>query len=101
MKMKGNNDDTPKIPAATVTTEPTPDSSRQSEAAAEPQSPISHLLSPVPDPGPSPAPPASPIKRRQRTGTVARLPKEVRQRINYMLDDGLSYAQIIEQLGEL
>ena len=36
---------------------------------------------------------------RHRNGHVARLPKEIRQRINQMLDDGLPYAQIIKNLG--
>ncbi len=39
-------------------------------------------------------------KHRHRNGHVARLPKEIRQRINEMLDDGFAYKQIIENLGE-
>jgi len=35
----------------------------------------------------------------RRTGTVARLPKPVRDEINQLLDDGLSYPQLIRQLG--
>lgn len=36
----------------------------------------------------------------RRNGKVARLPKTLRDRINKMIDDGIPYAQIIEQLGE-
>src|SRR2546427_8052453 len=36
---------------------------------------------------------------RQRQGKVARLPKAVRDRINNMLFDGLSYSDILEKLG--
>ena len=59
---------------------------------------------PVPDhdaPGPSSSEPA-PAKNsfsRSRRGTVARLPKILRDRINQMLDDGLTYAQVIHELG--
>jgi hypothetical protein len=42
-----------------------------------------------------PTPPA-----RRRTGTVARLPSRVREKLNLMLRDGLPYAAIIERLGE-
>ena len=46
--------------------------------------------------------PASPIlpKRRRRNGNVARLPKQVRERINHLLDDGLTFSQVLEQLGD-
>lgn len=40
-----------------------------------------------------------PMNERRR-GKVARLPREVRQKINEMLDDGLVYREIIERLGE-
>jgi hypothetical protein len=36
---------------------------------------------------------------RRRTGKVASLPKAVRLRLNHMLEDGLTYPQIIESLG--
>jgi hypothetical protein len=36
---------------------------------------------------------------RHRNGHVARLPKEVRHRINEMLDDGLPYDRILKKLG--
>jgi hypothetical protein len=37
---------------------------------------------------------------RRRTGTIARLPKEARWRINQMMDDGVPYNEIITRLGE-
>src|SRR6266403_832979 len=37
---------------------------------------------------------------RHRNGHVARLPKDIRLRINQMLDDGFTYARIIKDLGE-
>ena len=37
---------------------------------------------------------------RHRNGKIARLPKEARERINKMLDDGLTYAAIIRELGD-
>jgi hypothetical protein len=40
-----------------------------------------------------------PFPARHRNGKVARLPKALRQKINEMLDDGLPYAQIIQNLG--
>jgi hypothetical protein len=40
------------------------------------------------------------IPARHRRGNIARLPKDLRQRVNEMLDDGLPYNQIIESLGE-
>jgi len=39
------------------------------------------------------------ITPRHRTGTVARLPKKVREEINQLLDDGLSFPQLIRDLG--
>ena len=36
----------------------------------------------------------------RRNGNIARLPKPVRDKINLMLQDGVTYASIIEQLGE-
>src|SRR5437773_4525183 len=36
----------------------------------------------------------------RRNGNVARLPKTIRDKINLMLQDGLTYAAIIDQLGE-
>src|SRR5258705_346398 len=35
----------------------------------------------------------------RRNGNIARLPKPVRDKINLMLQDGITYASIIEQLG--
>src|SRR4051812_9608699 len=37
---------------------------------------------------------------RQRDGEGARVPKEVRQQVNEMLDDGFPYSKIIRELGE-
>ena len=37
---------------------------------------------------------------KRLTGTVARLPKELRWRINALMDDGVSYPEIIEALGD-
>lgn len=37
---------------------------------------------------------------QRRNGKIARLPKEVRDMINRMLDDGLPYHVIIDELGE-
>src|SRR6267142_6677090 len=36
----------------------------------------------------------------RRNGNIARLPKPVRDQINLMLQDGVTYASIIEQLGD-
>ncbi len=49
---------------------------------------------------PEPNPTVPPLKPSRRTGRIARLPKEIRWRINEMLDDGLPYLEIIRQLGE-
>src|SRR5882724_10241772 len=38
--------------------------------------------------------------QRRRNGDIARLPKQVRQQVNEMLDDGLRYPQVIANLGE-
>src|SRR5258708_33826767 len=38
--------------------------------------------------------------RRRRAGKIAHLPQSVRDRINLMLRDGLTYAAIIASLGE-
>src|SRR3982751_3483790 len=43
---------------------------------------------------------AKPKYRHSRTGKVARLSKELRDQVNAMLTDGLSYADIIANLGE-
>jgi len=43
--------------------------------------------------------PVTAITPRHRTGTVARLPKPLRDEINHMLDDGFSFPQLIRQLG--
>ncbi len=45
-----------------------------------------------------PTPGPQPVWRRR--GNVARLPKATRDQINHMLDDGCTYAAIIESLGD-
>ena len=52
-------------------------------------------LNPQPSTDPPPVGPS-----RQRNGAIARLPKATRRRINEMLDDGMSYLQIIASLGD-
>src|SRR5436190_7932635 len=47
-----------------------------------------------------PALPTPHSSARRRNGDIARLPKEIRQRVNEMLDDGLTYEAILENLGE-
>src|SRR5437773_7185899 len=42
--------------------------------------------------------PSSPWPNCNRTGLVARLPKVLRDKVNTMLDDGATYAQIIADL---
>ncbi len=37
---------------------------------------------------------------KRRNGSVARLSKEVRDKLNVMLDDGVPYAEIVKSLGE-
>src|SRR5262245_58747640 len=39
-------------------------------------------------------------RRRRRTDKIARLPSAVRASINFMLDEGLPYKEIIQRLGE-
>src|SRR5437773_11119573 len=38
--------------------------------------------------------------KSRRNGTLARLPLALREQINHMLDDGVTYNTIIERLGE-
>jgi hypothetical protein len=40
------------------------------------------------------------VPKKHLTGTIARLPKEIRWRINALMDDGISYPEIIDSLGE-
>jgi len=49
---------------------------------------------------PSPAESDFPRRTHRRNGTVARLPDAVRNQLNQMLLDGLTYRQIIENLGD-
>lgn len=48
----------------------------------------------LPVPAPTPPDPAE-----RRNGKIARLPKELRDKINTMIQDGLPYLQIIDSLG--
>src|ERR1044071_7719765 len=45
-----------------------------------------------------PSPPSQ--RRRRRNGRVACLPKDLRRQVNEMLDDGFTYNQVIQNLGE-
>ena len=38
-------------------------------------------------------------RQRRRTGTIARLPREARDQVNKMLDDGCPYGKIVEWLA--
>ncbi|HWX18686.1 MAG TPA: hypothetical protein VN578_02155 [Candidatus Binatia bacterium] len=42
----------------------------------------------------------SPTENLRRNGKIARLPKETRDMLNHMLDDGLPYRVIIDELGD-
>jgi len=44
--------------------------------------------------------PSRGVRESRRTGKIARLPKATRDMINHMLDDGLPYHVIIDELGE-
>ena len=65
-----------------------------------------HSPGPAPDETspPSPAPPtdeeSSQKPTGRRNGFVARKPQEVREKINLMLLDGITYPKIVENLGE-
>ena len=37
---------------------------------------------------------------RRRNGRIAKLPKRLRNQVNVMLEDGLTYREIVERLGE-
>src|SRR5258708_1889402 len=68
---------------------------RQAKPTAPSSEPDDIVNRPVPHRGDK-----SSIVNRGRTGKVARLSKELRQRINEMLDDGLTYLEIIKNLGD-
>jgi hypothetical protein len=57
-----------------------------------------HDLPPFPPEPPNPQSP-SPTHDHRRNGKVAKLPKATRDHINQMLEDGLTYTQIIDHLG--
>ena len=67
----------------------TPQQPPETEAEAQPLA--------VRPPGATTSPATQP---RMRRGKVARLPKAVRDRLNIMLLDGLSFGQIIKELGD-
>lgn len=54
----------------------------------------------MPETNNNPASSAPLIPQKRLTGTIARLPKELRWRINALMDDGVSYPEIIQSLGE-
>ncbi len=64
----------------------------------DPQNPYPYSQ-PQPPPPAVPNPVTTPTPNR-RNGKVAQLPKAVRDRINEMLLDGLTYAEIISELGD-
>jgi hypothetical protein len=51
-------------------------------------------------PSPNAADPISTESRRHRRGKVAQLPKATREKINTMIEDGVSLTKILEQLGD-
>ncbi|HWW02093.1 MAG TPA: hypothetical protein VNZ64_20500 [Candidatus Acidoferrum sp.] len=68
---------------------------------SQPALTASSIASPEPPAAQSAENPIPIIKRsRQRRGKVARLPKEVRARIDQLLDDGFPFDEIPQQLGE-
>src|SRR5882672_9231689 len=54
---------------------------------------------PVKENGAAEAGPAEEQEAERRNGKVARLPKEARDRLNVMMQDGVPYREIIERLG--
>src|SRR4051794_24517994 len=56
------------------------------------------LLNRTPFPSTTEETAVSSITRRRRRGFVARLPKDLRDRINSMLDDGIVYADIAAEI---
>jgi hypothetical protein len=71
-----------------------PPATPEAVSRASEETPQSELLAaPKPDDG------GHTTHSKRRNGHVARLPKEVRQRINEMLDDGLPYERILKKLG--
>src|SRR5438309_10005047 len=95
-----NAEPAPANPPPTANGQPGPEPAPGAEivsAQAEPST-LNHPSSVVPLTNEDQ--PSTAQKHRHRNGHVARLPKEIRQRINEMLDDGFAYKQIIENLGE-
>jgi hypothetical protein len=50
-------------------------------------------------PDDAPATPGSPVLRRRPRGKIARLARALREKINELLDDGLSYPEVIGRMG--
>ncbi len=70
------------------------------QSASAPNPSAAAPINPPPSPtaAHSEATPAPPGKRRRRTGKIAALPKATRDQINTMIQDGLTYAAIIQKL---
>ena len=70
------------------------------------ESPVAGNPQPEPAPPTVPVPtsaepvPATPEVPSRRKGKIAQLPKAVRDRLNRMLRDGLTYRKIIQELGD-
>src|SRR5882724_145059 len=69
----------------------------------DPQNPYPYQAPQIPTAAPqNPAVPVSPVEvpqENRRTGKIARFPKRVRDTINELILDGVTYAGIIEELG--
>ena len=52
------------------------------------------------DPSDQPSTPKPPAKSRRPRGKIARMRKEDRDRLNFLLRDGVGYAEVISKLGE-
>src|SRR4051812_17234025 len=93
--------------------EPLPPAAEAPPLTPEPPAPVAALpvtVSPSAHPAevtePVPPPP-EPVDNSEdasfnhrRTGFVARLPKDAREKLNRLIDDGVPYARIIEDLGD-
>src|ERR1041384_6093440 len=93
--MPTNPEIVPQIPAAAPSPEPPTCNLQCAAADSQPATSDPHA-----DPGTNGNGQSETVTPRYRRGTIARLPKEVRRRINEMLDDGLPYLEIIRRLGD-
>src|SRR5438874_1482043 len=64
----------------------------------DPQNPVPSGTEAPPVVTDTSVPPAQ--KPPSRRGKIARLPKELRNLVNQMIDDGHTYAEILEKLGD-